>query len=56
MLKYRRELENKMDRLLLLIKRINEITTNYNNTPLDQLIVELEKSAESVQNLIELEE
>lgn len=44
-----------MDRLSLILIKLKEVSNQYNNPVVEQLIVEAEKSVEAIQNFIDLE-
>lgn len=52
-MKYEQQIVGKLDRLNLLITKTKEMTSN--NPVITQLLAEMEKTAEAIQNLVELE-
>lgn len=54
-MRYAAQIQNKMDRLSLILIKLKEVSNQYNNPVVEQLIVEAEKSVEAIQNFIDLE-
>jgi len=54
-MRYGIQVQNKIDRLTLIITKLSEVSTQYNNPVLEQLIQEAARASEAIQNFIELE-
>jgi hypothetical protein len=54
-MRYGTQVQNKIDRLTLILTKLKEVTDQYQNPVVEQMIKEAETASEAIQNFIELE-